>query len=322
MLDSATIKKIAIHIVPKTDIVFSDINALENSILYELNSIRNIASKVRISKKTNIRYQMFIRRNYTMVKADNEDFFVEQNHTLLSESDVFILIEILPNEDDIVIDTINKYVAAINSGHMRIGNNITLGCGKCVCKSVVTDIGKSVPISYTVKSPRRIVVDMHDIDGIAIYDNRKHDKLIKNNLDEFIIPASTWKGVFRQRITEWIVKHEDNKELIDILFGNRLLGIKGKLIFYESVFKKYNIVKKKRVHIDKFTGATFGAGIQEKDYISGKFQLFIDILDNCDYEKYINLVLRDLHHHRVNIGSGFGIGRGFIHIDNINFDAN
>ena len=111
--------------------------------------------------------------------------------------------------------------------------------------------------------------------------------------------------------------------LVDYLFGNKTQGIKGILIFYDSVISDYVVYSESRMHMNKFSGNAFYNGIKKQSYVIGKIAIKIDCLENPDpYRPLIATVLRDFQTKRINVGADMGIGKGFLEIDEIQWRPN
>ena len=263
--------------------------------------------------------------------------------TLLSlppSSELIVMYTVDEAENEGTAICIRNFIKSLNKGKIRLGENTTLGKGRCFCTNITADIPefanameksgfkneqkdsgqkKQVWIPGTENS---IVVYAHSEEGIFIADNSKKTKesSITNEAGEFIIPASTWKGIFRNASNDWASYLEDaDNSVIDRMFGNNSKGIKGCLVFYDSVINNPMIISRSRIHIDKFSASIIDDRINKRNYVAGDFKLVIECTaDNLEpFKKYIFSVLRDLNAKRINIGADKGIGKGFIEIDNV-----
>lgn len=152
---------------------------------------------------------------------------------------------------------------------------------------------------------------------------------IINAQEEFIIPGSSLKGVFRSRI-ESIGKYLGiPEEKIKGIFEN-----KSKILFEDSVIDSETDKKEKsnavtRIHINKITGGVKNKGLFSELVTGGNTTITIYV-DKGRIEKnkseflsaeacvgMILYVIRDLAVGAVNIGSGASVGRGFLNIGTV-----
>lgn len=229
-------------------------------------------------------------------------------------------------------DMISSFVIGLSSGRIRIGDNTTLGCGVCICCGIENSEGISIVselpgITDYIDTYNGqcdfVIVKAHTDAGILIRDNlHKNQEYITNEAGIPIIPATTWKGIFRNSIEQWISYTQDDKNKVDLLFGNKSRGIKGKLVFYDSVISDYYVYTEKRMHLNKFSGNAYINGIKSNSYVVGYFEIRIECLVKLDiYKALIATVLRDFHSKRINVGADMGIGKGFIEIDDIQWNT-
>lgn len=250
-------------------------------------------------------------------------------------------------------EKVYSFLNDINCGRIRIGINTTLGRGLCsyncmkvykVFESGVEEIldnfdedtGKMIFSELISQESRRkyentfvnecdyYVIHAGSTSGILVRDKKvkkKHDDDkntyygIKNGDNLPMIPASTWKGIFRACISQWCDYIGESENIVDEMFGNRDKEIKGCLVFYDSVIPQADYVTVNRAYIDKFTAAFHQGSLVSDTYVKGDFDIRIECLNDIKkYRKYIDSVLRDLNNHRINVGAGFGIGKGCIDI--------
>lgn len=223
-------------------------------------------------------------------------------------------------------DLSGRFLKGLSEGKIRLGTGTTSGCGLCMCCGIqASDPDIVIPASLLqyVESFRNtcdcVRVKAHTDAGILIRDqSRKGTGYLTNEDGEPVIPALTWKGIFRNCIQRWTEYQKDDPELVDLLFGNRSRGMTGKLIFYDSVIEEPHYLKGKRLHLDKFSGTAFSDGFKEQTYVSGKFEIRIECLEDMKkYQHLLATVLRDLQFKRINVGADMGTGRGFVGIDAI-----
>ena len=319
---------------------------------YNTENVKNGIRRVHVTLPGNSDKRISIRCKHSDKTDSRSVFFVEEsNH--LSEGVVFhVNIEV----DDSIIketaDCVSSFIRKVGEGRIRIGKNTTLGCGKCVCENIQLEAEMQSPAFsiladslstddnsnwikadiYTSKDYcDRIEADAYTKDGILIRNN--HNRLYQNGKEKSgeielpyivdekkrpIIPASTWKGIFRHATSEWVNYKRDDSFVIDKMFGNRNKGIKGCLVFYDSIIQDPVINKLTRVQIDKFSASIMNGTLKESIYVEGSFTIRIECLESIEpYKEYIYLVLRDLHNGRINVGADKGIGRGFVTIRSI-----
>jgi hypothetical protein len=159
---------------------------------------------------------------------------------------------------------------------------------------------------------------------------------IQNARKDYIIPGSSWKGVIRSRMEQIAgylgEQHPDNRKnyekLIQNTFGvpgeGKEAGAAGNIRFSDSVvgerMENDMAVPQPRIHIDKFTGGVMSRGLFSEKYASGKLTAEIDILNRNNPEQTCGLLilaLRDLALGLVSIGSGYGMGKGFLDVETI-----
>ncbi|MDD7388778.1 MAG: RAMP superfamily CRISPR-associated protein [Lachnospiraceae bacterium] len=163
-------------------------------------------------------------------------------------------------------------------------------------------------------------------------DNRAPDvmQLLDGNRN-FVIPGSSLKGVFRSRM-EMIASYKKlEKELMDLTFENR-----SKVFFYDALLEnRMNLVVRNR--IDKFTGGTRNTGLFKEAVNGGDTTFHIRLSkpasasgaesgwNESTSEQILALLLltmRDCAIGAVNVGSGSGVGRGFMTVHRITVKDN
>lgn len=148
---------------------------------------------------------------------------------------------------------------------------------------------------------------------------------MKNQAGEFIIPGSTLKGILRSQ-SEKILNYIGQPDEIEKMFGRGANksdnGMVGQIRVLDTVITENQIrnPKRTRIAIDKFTGGVkYGAMMKEKT-VSGKLTMQVQILHNPCEEKQcalLMLVLRDMAIGALSVGSGRGIGRGYLSVHKI-----
>ncbi len=228
------------------------------------------------------------------------------------------------------IKSIIEFIKKLNEGRIRLGDNTTLGKGLCVCQvvdtlspEIISDIRDSHYSFNEQNICDRIVVSAHCENGLYIDDQNKKDNGSNDWPEEYTIPASTWKGVFRNASNDWVKYLGEDAYIINKMFGNHSLGMKGCLIFYDSIISDPEMIKNNRMPINKFSAAALAEKLINREYVAGSFEIIIDCTESIEpYKKYIFTVLRDLNTQRINVGADKGIGKGFISIDNVDVYSN
>ncbi len=141
------------------------------------------------------------------------------------------------------------------------------------------------------------------------------------SLENFVIPGTSLKGIFRHR-AEYIFK----KLNLDEKFLKKLMGcaddekIKSRFIVSESYIENKNLVEVEHMRnkIDRFTGGTLqGALFKIKPLYqknsSPTLHIHFEILNAKDFEAGLALfLLRDLWQGKIALGGEKGIGRGTV----------
>lgn len=160
------------------------------------------------------------------------------------------------------------------------------------------------------------------------------DMNIQNGKKDYIIPASSLKGVIRNRI-DMIVKYKNmNQKLMGQLFGTAALegkegdkenqGNTGLFCFYDTMIGKKedndSADIRMRIRIDKFTGGVRDGGLFSQKNATGSVCMHFEILEGKLAKEacaLLVLALRDMANGEVTIGSGYSIGKGFIETNQI-----
>lgn len=266
-----------------------------------------------------------IRRNISNT-TDNNRLIRENYYCVPKKETIRLEIDADPNDVDIKAN-LCRFVCDVNRGLLRIGNNTTLGKGLCSINSEeFSEQNKISPVFFPVDQGselQKLVVRAKTDTGILIRNRggKPHNYAVDANGNP-IVPASSWKGIFRNTIKNWLLYYGEDMSVLNQMFGNRDKGIKGCLIFYDSIIENPIVIKEKRSHIDKFTGATMTGGIKEQQYVLGNFNLVIECTENIAVlKKYLIRVLSDFQDRRINVGADFGIGKGIIQIDDVQWTA-
>lgn len=151
--------------------------------------------------------------------------------------------------------------------------------------------------------------------------------------NEFVIPGTSLKGIFRHRAEYILDKLNLDKNLLDKLMGtSEGEKIKSRFIVEESYISPENFseVAHTRNKIDRFTGGTLQGTLfttnpaYQKNPDEPTLKIHFEIRGAEDYEAGLALfLLRDLWTGRVAIGGEKSIGRGTVsgHSAEIKFDG-
>lgn len=164
---------------------------------------------------------------------------------------------------------------------------------------------------------------------IAVTDfgeNEPDSANIRNIKHQYILPASSIKGVIRGQIEKIVAYRGMQPFVIQSLFGTgpdgENQGIQGKVRFLDSVIGESGdnecVIPQSRIHIDKFTGGVMYGSLFSEKPAYGKITICFDIQDGNGKEKGLLLMaLRDIGMGLIPLGSGSSIGRGYINGEKI-----
>lgn len=164
-----------------------------------------------------------------------------------------------------------------------------------------------------------------------------------NGKNEFVIPGSSIKGVFRNRM-EMILDYlnrADSGQMKEDIFENR-----SNVYFYDAFLEKRgqddsaNVNIHVRNHVDKFTGGVMDRGLFAEAVNNGASTIHVRLMgaDNnsdsksaqasCWTEKRVKqtaalilLTMRDCAIGAVTLGSGYSVGRGFMTVHEIRVES-
>lgn len=259
-------------------------------------------------------------------------------------------------------EEIEKALTALQGGIIQLGGQKSNGCGYVNLKSV----GKAV---YNMrdtqdralwpgekKTAQDILAQLTADSGQ--FDSRLHFQLvgktegsilvkalcvkdydkdapdaenIRNHKKQYIIPASSIKGVVRTRMEKICAYKGLDECVIDAIFGKSAEkggdGRLGCIRFYDCVVGDIEDNDKmpvqKRIHIDKFTGGVMYAGLFSEKSACGEVCIQVDITEAKDARTQAQaralllLALRDIGIGATPLGSGSSVGRGFIKGDKL-----
>lgn len=220
----------------------------------------------------------------------------------------------------------------ISRGSIRLGDDTTLGYGECICESIKSfcpnELGEIVERFHLEKDdfdfPKqytRFWIYAEDADGILIRSgSEQYSGSTRNEKNQYYIPASTFKGVFRKRASQIVKYFFEDEILIDHMFGNHMKNKKGSVIFHDAEIENAEEFELTRNHIDKFTGGAMENDIRINVIVKGNVTIEIDYISSENEEineqvRHVLLhILNDIKEKRINFGGGFGIGLGFLDV--------
>lgn len=192
--------------------------------------------------------------------------------------------------------------------------------------------------SLLVKS---IALTDAEIRKFAERDEKEPDYVNMRNAEGFyIIPGSSVKGAVRaqvERISNYMEKNMEgfeNAALIGDAFGKtgkkNDTGSSGNVRFYdvlvEPIAGREKEVINNRIHIDRFTGGVMNTGLFKEQSVHGKFTIEAAVMKDSNRKNtakedrscaMLTLALRDLALGIYSLGSGYSVGRGFLHADKL-----
>lgn len=157
--------------------------------------------------------------------------------------------------------------------------------------------------------------------AVTEYDENAPDAMnIRNHQREYILPASSVKGVIRSQM-EKIAAYRNAQGVITEIFGREKdsvrEGIAGKIRCFDCAIgnKEDNdkVQVQSRIHIDKFTGGVMYGSLFSEKPACGALTIRVELEGGLDRESGLLLMaLRDLAMGIVPVGSGSSIGRGYL----------
>ena len=147
---------------------------------------------------------------------------------------------------------------------------------------------------------------------------------MRNAGGDFIIPGSSLKGSLRNRMT-FIAGNLGKSSLLKEIFGytgkGRNSGASGRISVKDTVVgnQKDNEAAdlQHRIHIDKFTGGVIHGSLFAEKNVHGSLTMEISIQESEHADAAAGLLLlalRDLAAGLMNLGSGYSVGKGYIHV--------
>ena len=255
---------------------------------------------------------------------------------------------------------LEKALAALHHGTIQFGGQKSNGCGYISLKTVektvydMKDQQDRILWQDESKKGENIILKIKNAAGTV--DERIHYELsgrtegsilvksvfvreygesapdaenIRNHRKEYIIPASSIKGVVRSQIERICAYKNIDKKTIDMIFGKAgdksgEDGILGCVRFHDCIIgdveSNDRIPAQARIHIDKFTGGVMNQGLFSEKPAGGEIHIKADITRTGDdrAKALLLLALRDIGIGMIPLGSGGNIGRGYIQGDTLN----
>jgi CRISPR/Cas system CSM-associated protein Csm3 (group 7 of RAMP superfamily) len=255
-------------------------------------------------------------------------------------------------------EQMEKALSALHNGNIQLGGQKSNGCGYILLSSVSkatydmrnaddrkkwqdeSKTGEDIIKSITNEAPtydNRVHFALSgETEGsilvksvfVKTYDDNAPDaENIRNHKKEYIIPASSIKGVVRSQI-EKICQYKGMDEgTVDNIFGKTGDkgdddGVLGCVRFYDCVIgdveSNDKVPPQARIHIDKFTGGVMYQGLFSEKPTGGTLEIKVDITDGEDSnvvkkaKALVLLALRDIGIGVIPLGSGSSIGRGYV----------
>ena len=257
----------------------------------------------------------------------------------------------LYEKDENLEDALEKGLKALHRGEIQLGGQKSNGCGYVnllTVKKAVYDMCDSRDRSCWIDENKKMaditkqITDTDETDSrwihfeltgkttgsilvkaIAVTEYGKDTPSsvnIRNHRKEYILPASSVKGVVRSQIEKIAAFRGMGEECVTELFGKEADengGKTGRLRFYDSVIgqskKNENANLQHRLHIDKFTGSVMYGGLFTEKPAFGEITICVDIEKNTDWAcGLVLMALRDIALGILPLGSGSSIGRGYL----------
>ena len=147
---------------------------------------------------------------------------------------------------------------------------------------------------------------------------------ITNARNQYIIPGTSLKGVFRSRMETIGDYLELPRERMAEVFEQR-----SKLLFEDAVIEKEHSIQQKRIHLNKISGAVKNKALFSECVTGGETQVTIHV-DAARLKRtenpglspkaciaLLSYAIRDLAIGAVSLGSGASIGRGFAAVGHV-----
>lgn len=272
----------------------------------------------------------------------------------VSADSVFRFVIYLFEKETDYQDQIERALTALHNGNIQFGGQKSNGCGYVGLRSVQKSVydmrnaedrnlwlvetkpeeeivSRLTENDRTVDGRLHFVLDAMTEGSILVksvhvreYDENAPDaENIRNHRKEYILPASSVKGVVRSRIEKICALKGMAADTVDKVFGKS--GGKdsddaglGCVRFYDCVIGEIEsndrMLPQSRIHIDKFTGGVMYQGLFSEKAAAGNLKIRVDITGDGDdrAKALLLLALRDIGAGVTPLGSGSSIGRGFL----------
>ena len=178
-----------------------------------------------------------------------------------------------------------------------------------------------ITVKFELKEPVHVGFEKPESGEIRIYQQFGYPA----------IPATSWKGVFRNRVETIITlvdSHDLANDVANVMFGSSDTG-RGLLRFRDSYFVDANdkkldegrLQRREHVAIDRFSGGAKDSAKFTWQCVPQGFltELAIDFPDKEKYSECNNLikhVVRDIHDGMIGIGGGISRGYGRLIVSN------
>lgn len=276
-----------------------------------------------------------------------------ETEVVASGSQFHFFIYVYEKEKSCYTNRVEQALAALHKGYIQFGGQKSNGCGYVE----LTSVFKAV---YDMKHPEDrsewereckdgsdILTDLQGILGMQ--DTRTHFVLkgktkgsilvksvfvsdysedapdaenIRNHKKEYIIPASSVKGVVRNQLEKICSYKGLDAGIIDMMFGKKGKKGEGNMLgcvrFFDCVIgdvaSNDQVPVQNRIHIDKFTGGVMYQGWFSEKPAGGEVAIKVDLIKTADdrMKGLLLLVLRDIATGIVPLGSESSVGRGFL----------
>lgn len=149
-----------------------------------------------------------------------------------------------------------------------------------------------------------------------------------NGDGDFMIPASSIKGVFRNHMEKilsiYSISCDKKDKLMEAMFGSQ--EKMGALVFNDAIIgtqeENQNVTMQNRIRIDPFTGSVFSGSLLYQKPAKGAVQLVVRQRNlKSGYANAITALLlftfRDIAEQEVIFGGSSSIGKGFLNVESV-----
>ena len=248
-------------------------------------------------------------------------------------------ITVLHENGDELDNAVEEMLSAMNSGFITLGGQKTNGYGRVLltvnkkCFTMADEKDRSDWLEDRFEGSPLELKPGKSGDVLISVKGRFDNVLVKSGKDEYrdkkrvavnisengkkIIPGSSVKGAVRSRvkmIAESLQPGEGSK-VENELFGCAAsggTGVPGLVVFNDAVLESPKPCVATRIRINKFTGGVMNQALFTEESNAAAAELKISAPDSKRVCAYLLLALRDLGAGLYGLGSGAGIGRGYI----------